>query len=71
MSTSQSTPAQDESIRYSQESHSRDRVASARSRCLDIDCPYFDADSIPNHAIVVDTISDEDMSHIKDFHQSC
>ena len=64
MSASQLNLAQDELIQRRNESRER-------SRCLDIDCPYFDADSIPNHAIALDLFSDEDMAHIEDCHPSC
>ena len=52
------------------EIHQRDGYRS-RARCTRIDCPYFDAETIPNYAIVLESFSDKEKSHIKNFHHSC
>ena len=42
-----------------------------RLRCPIIGCPYLDADSIPNEAIIPDMFTDKDKKHIEKFHPNC
>ena len=50
--------------------YNRDRYRY-RPTCPIMDCPYVDADSIPNNAIVLDMFDEKEKLHIEQYHPEC